>query len=294
MAKKIKKNKITKQKKETVKKIIKEPTKELKKEPKKNAGKFSFKVFSDFVNANFSLIILLVMAFILGFLSGSLWRENKILKEGNVGNQLATADEIATANAQKQLESVPAFDPTTDHFRGNKDAEVVLIEYSDFECPYCNAFHSTMLDLMTKYSGQIAWVYRYYPLTFHPNAQTLAEAGECISVYSGEDAFWKFVDSTYAKMADQTIYGADVKSGVVSEETILSLAVAAGADQDKVKTCLDNKEMTQKVQAIQASGTNAGISGTPSTIIISKKAGYELVVGAAPLATMETTLEKHL
>jgi len=286
MTKKIEKNKIEKQQKETAKKSTKEPV--------KSAGKFSFKVFSDFVNANFSLIILLIMAFVLGFLSGSLWRENKILKEGSAGSKTATADEIAARNAQKKLESVAGFDPEKDHFRGNKDAKVVLIEYSDFECPYCNAFHATMLDVMTKHNNQVVWVYRHYPLNFHPNAQNLAEASECVSAYGGEEAFWKFVDSTYAKMADQTIYGTNVDDGVVSEETLLSLAANAGADQNQVKTCLDNKEMAEKVKASQASGTTAGISGTPSTVIISKKAGYELIHGALPIEQIETMLEKHL
>lgn len=261
----------------------------------KATSRFSFKVFSDFINANFSLIILLIMAFVLGFLSGSLWRENKILKNGfGTDNTVKDGTNPTDAAAAKKLESVKAFDPKTDHYRGNKDAKVVLIEYSDFECPYCNKFHSTMTELMTKYGTQIAWVYRHYPLSFHQNAQTLAQASECISTYSGEETFWKFSDSVYKKMSDGTIYGENVESGIVDEEMILGLATTAGADRNKIKSCLDSKEMATKVKDSQASGTNAGISGTPATIVISKKGGFELVVGAVPLEEMETTLEKHL
>lgn len=258
--------------------------------------RFSFQAFSSFVNANFSLIILLVMAFVLGFLSGSLWTENRILKNGGGTGvaDTAGADAAAAAAAQKKLETIALFDPKTDHFRGNKDAKVTLIEYSDFECPYCNKFHPTMLDLMEKYSDQLVWVYRHYPLSFHPNAEPLAQASECVNTYGSQDAFWKFSDSIYTKMSDGSIYGADTTNKKVSEEMILSLAAAAGADRNKVKVCLDSKEMATKVKESQASGTKAGITGTPGTVIISKKGGIELIPGALPLEQVEVMLEKHL
>lgn len=260
------------------------------------ADRFSFQAFSSFVNANFSLIILLIMAFVLGFLSGSLWTENRILKnESGAGvADTAGADSAAAAAAQKKLESVALFDPKTDHFRGNKDAKVTLIEYSDFECPYCNKFHPTMLALMEKYSDQLVWVYRHYPLSFHPNAEPLAQASECVNTYGSKEAFWKFGDSIYTKMGDGSIYGTDPTNKKVSEDMILSLAAAAGADRNKVKACIDSKEMATKVKESQASGTKAGITGTPGTIIISKKGGFELIPGALPLEQVEVMLEKHL
>lgn len=262
------------------------------------ASRFSFKVFSNFVNANFSLIILLVMAFALGFLSGSLWTENRMLKNGNGVVTGKTADDKAAAAAEaaaaKKLEGIAVFDPKTDHYRGNKDAKVVLIEYSDFECPYCNKFHPTMVDLMSKYSDKLVWVYRHFPLSFHPNAQPLAEASECVATYGSQEAFWKFSDSVYTKMGDGSILGTDSTNKVVSQETILSLASAAGADRAKVKACIDNKEMAQKVKDSQATGTKAGITGTPGTVIMSKKGGVELIPGALSLEQVETMLEKHL
>lgn len=260
-------------------------------------SRFSFKVFSDFVNANFSLIILLTMAFVLGFLSGSLWTENRMLRNGgaNLGGvaDTAKADAAAAAAAQKKLEGVQKFDPKTDHFRGNADAKVVLIEYSDFECPFCNKFHPTMVDLMAKYGDKIAWVYRHFPLSFHPNAQPIAEASECVAKYGSNEAFWKFSDAVYAKMADESIYGTDA-SKKVSTETLLSLASQAGANSTQVKACIDSKEMSKVVKDSQASGSKAGVTGTPGTIIMSKKGGVELIPGALPLEQIEVMLEKHL
>ena len=266
-----------------------------KETPQLVASKFSLKAFSDFVNANFSIIILLIMAFLLGFLTGSLWRENRMLKNGiGTGGTVAADTTAAEAAAKKKLESLPAFDAKTDHFRGNKNAKVVLVEYSDYECPYCNKFHPTMVDLMEKYGDQIAWVYRHFPLSFHPNAQPLAEASECVATYGSEDAFWKFSDSVYEKMADGSIFGTDTTNKIVSEEMILSLAAAAGADTNKVKACLDADEMAQSVKDDQTGGSKAGVSGTPGTIIVSKKGGFELIPGALPIDQVEALLAKHL
>jgi protein-disulfide isomerase len=269
--------------------------KKIQEETSLAVSKFSLKAFSDFVNANFSIIILLIMAFLLGFLTGSLWRENRMLKNGiGTGGTAAVDPTAAEAAAKKKLENLPAFDAKTDHFRGNKNAKVVLVEYSDYECPYCNKFHPTMVDLMEKYGDQIAWVYRHFPLSFHPNAQPLAEASECVATYGSQDAFWKFSDSVYAKMADGSIFGTDSTNKIVSEEMILSLATAAGADASKVKACLDSDEMAQAVKDDQAGGSKAGVSGTPGTVIVSKKGGFELIPGALPIEQIETLLEKHL
>jgi protein-disulfide isomerase len=78
-----------------------------------------------------------------------------------------------------------------DHLIGNKDARFQLVEYSDFECPFCKKFHPTATKLY-KENSDIAWVYRHFPLDFHATAQKSAEASECIAKLGGNDAFWKF------------------------------------------------------------------------------------------------------
>lgn len=260
-------------------------------------NKFSFKAFSDFVNANFSLIILLVMAFVLGFLTGSLWKENSILKQS--GTKTAATDTTGTdtadaeAAAKKKLENVPVFDPEKDHYRGNKDAKVVLVEYSDYECPYCNRFHPTMVSLLKEHENDVVWVYRHFPLSFHPNAQPLAEAAECVAKYGSEDAFWKFSDSVYEKMATGALYNSATDK-TVSEETILSLAVTSGANRSQVKSCIDSHETAQIVKDDQAGGSKAGITGTPGTIVVSQKGGFELIPGALSLDQVDTILANHL
>ena len=88
-----------------------------------------------------------------------------------------------------------------DHWRGSKNARFVLVEYSDFECPFCKRFHPTAQQLLDEYKGEIAWVYRHFPLTsLHAKAQKAAEASECVYEQRGDSAFWKFADLLFDAM----------------------------------------------------------------------------------------------
>ncbi|MEX2369159.1 MAG: thioredoxin domain-containing protein [Candidatus Paceibacterota bacterium] len=91
-----------------------------------------------------------------------------------------------------------------DHIRGNIDAEVVLVEYSDFFCPFCGQFHDTMKQIIDTYEAdQVAWVYRHFPipqLQGHEQAPLYAQASECIADLGGNDAFWSFSDSVFADL----------------------------------------------------------------------------------------------
>ena len=84
----------------------------------------------------------------------------------------------------------------TDHVRGDAGAKVTIIEYSDFDCPYCSRFHTTMNQVVQQYSGQVRWVYRHFPLdNLHPDARAKAVASEC----AGEQGkFWEFADAAFA------------------------------------------------------------------------------------------------
>ena len=85
-----------------------------------------------------------------------------------------------------------------DHLKGNKNAEVLLIEYSDFQCPYCQRFHPTTTQILEEYKDQVALVYRHFPLDqIHPYARPAANASECVKDLGGEDAFWKFADKAF-------------------------------------------------------------------------------------------------
>jgi len=85
-----------------------------------------------------------------------------------------------------------------DHVRGNRSAKIKLVEYSDFECPFCQRFHLTAKQVLDEYGNDVAWVYRHFPLDqLHPKARPTAEASECVYELGGDEAFWKFTDEVF-------------------------------------------------------------------------------------------------
>lgn len=91
-------------------------------------------------------------------------------------------------------------DPVTDkdHIIGSKDADIVVIEYSDLECPFCSRFHTTMHQVVKDYDGKVAWVFRHLPLEqLHPNAFNKAISAECVYELGGNEKFWAYIDSLF-------------------------------------------------------------------------------------------------
>ena len=96
-----------------------------------------------------------------------------------------------------QAAKVPKLE-SNDHVRGNRNAQVLLIEYSDFQCPFCQRFHATGLQVLDEYGNDAAWVYRHFPLDqLHPQARPAAVASECVYEIGGDEAFWQFADKVF-------------------------------------------------------------------------------------------------
>ena len=85
-----------------------------------------------------------------------------------------------------------------DHIRGNLNAQITLVEFSDFQCPFCRQFHSTVQQALSEYGDQVRWVYKHFPLDqIHPQARPAAEASECIAEQKGSEGFWQFTDAVF-------------------------------------------------------------------------------------------------
>lgn len=173
-----------------------------------------------------------------------------------------------------------------DHLRGNKNAKVTAIVYSDMECPFCKAFHPTIQQAFDDYKGQISWVYRHFPLSFHQNAQKEAEAAECVASIGGEEKFWKFLD---------TVFQRTTSTGTGIALTALGpLAKEIGVDQQKFQTCLDSGKMAARVNTDLQEGQAAGIDGTPGTILIASDGNKVLVPGAVPASELKSQIDALL
>ncbi len=154
---------------------------------------------------------------------------------------------------------------STDHIRGSKDAKIIMIEYSDIECPFCKVYHQTMKKIYDEFSkdNEVAWVYRHFPISYgenarHPNAAKKAEATECAAELGGNNMFWSYTDAIYEKTS---------QNGELDLSELPKIAVSVGLDQVKFKECLDSGKYATKVKDSYDEALKAGAQGTPYTVI---------------------------
>lgn len=175
----------------------------------------------------------------------------------------------------------------SDHVRGNPNAPIALIEYSDYECPFCKRFHATAQQIVDKYSGQVMWVYRHFPLDqLHPKARQEAEAAECAAELGGEEVFWQMTDKIYEVTPSNN--GLDLGK-------LPSLATEIGLDRQAFQDCLDSGRHTQRVEDDYQGGLQAGVSGTPGNILLNTQTGEsQLIPGAFPYEQFQQILDQML
>jgi protein-disulfide isomerase len=204
--------------------------------------------------------------------------------------QAAQADEAKRQlQLQAQAKSARPVDSKQDHVRGKSSADVSLIEYTDFECPFCKQFHGTPKALLDRYQGHVNWVIRNYPLPFHdPAARKEALAAECVAQLGGNDNYWKYADSVFANTKSNG-------GGLPEEKSVEKLAEATGVKSAALTKCMNDDAAIKRVEQDIADGNAAGVSGTPTTIVRNNKTGVsEAVVGALPSGGLEPAIERML
>ncbi|HSW97793.1 MAG TPA: thioredoxin domain-containing protein [Candidatus Saccharimonadales bacterium] len=193
------------------------------------------------------------------------------------------------SKTNSQITSIPIASVTAkDHIRGNKDAKVTIVEYSDFECPSCVYFQPTIKQIMQTYGDKVRWVVRFYPLPQHANAEKEAEAAECVSEIGGNDAFWEFSDMIFTMM------------NITEDGTGLSLeklpifAKQVGVNKILFKKCLDSGKFYTKMQNNISNANAAGIHQFPSTIIIDSTGNMQVVVSNQPYSVYKNIIDQAL
>ena len=138
--------------------------------------------------------------------------------------------------------------------RGPKDAKITIVEFSDFECPYCGAAHDTVDKVMNEYAGKVRLVYRQFPLSFHPHAAKAAEASLC-ALDQGEGKFWEYHDVLFKNQKK------------LAPDDLKTHATEVGLDAQKFGSCLDSGTKKAAVDADEKAGLEAGVGGTPAFFI---------------------------
>jgi protein-disulfide isomerase len=163
------------------------------------------------------------------------------------------AKKVATGDA-------PSFGPA--------DAKVTVVEFSDFECPYCAMAAETMKTLEERYGDRVRFVFRQFPLSFHKHAQLAAEAA--LAAHA-QGKFWAFHDAAFGNQKE------------LSREDLEKYAKEVGLDMAKFKKALDDHTYAEKVKADQKLGEEVGVSGTPSFFVGTKRVAEPSVEGISTI-----------
>lgn len=197
-----------------------------------------------------------------------------LILSGNSGSKVKNSNGKLTVQDPSALRSL---NPVTekDHIRGDlSKAKVAVVEFSDFECPYCKQLHPTMLKMMEVYPEDVAWVYRHFPLeSIHPNARPAAHASECVAELAGNDGFWKFTDG---------IFNFAGSGSPFEPNNLASIVSAAGADITAFNTCQTSGKYDNKIDDYITDASNAGAQGTPDLTVVNLKTGEAVHIGADP------------
>lgn len=161
-----------------------------------------------------------------------------------------------------------------EHILGNKNAEIVIVEYSDTECPFCKSFHKTMQQVVADSNEKVAWVFRHYPIPqLHSKAPREAEATECAWDQGGETAFWNYTNR---------LFEVTTSNDSLSDSELPKIAKYVGLNVDTFNACLSSGKYKEKVATDVSDGVKAGVRGTPSSFILKKGKLVNSIPGALP------------
>jgi protein-disulfide isomerase len=158
--------------------------------------------------------------------------------------------------------------------RGPEHAPIEMIEFSDFECPFCQRANPTVTRVLAAYGDRIRFVYRNYPLPSHPHAQAAAEAAQCADE---QGKFWPYHDRLFAN------------AGRLSEDDLKAAATAVGLDRPRFDACVASHKYRDRIEADIAAGNDAGVTGTPAFFINGRA-----LSGAQPFDAFKQIIDEEL
>lgn len=172
--------------------------------------------------------------------------------------QMAKQQEVDEKKALEETFNKPlvAKIRSDESFLGPKDAPITLVEYSDFECPFCGRGYTTVKELMKKYNGKIRFVYKHLPLNFHPQAMISAQYYEAIRLQDEKKAF-AFHDEIYK----------DQKGLSEGAAFLDKVAKKVGADVKKIKKDINSEKVTQRIDEDMKEASSLGMQGTPGFLV---------------------------
>lgn len=177
-----------------------------------------------------------------------------------------------------------------DPFKGNPDAPVTVVEFSDFQCPFCSRFYDQTLPALEENyinTGQVKLVYKDFPLdNLHPNARPSHIAAECADE---QGKFWDYHDVLFENQAEWNRLSSDDLSSQLNQ-----YATSLGLESASFAACLTSQEMADEVNADYLQALSYGATGTPTFFIGNEKNGFIKLVGAQPFAAFQRVIDSQL
>lgn len=233
-----------------------------------------------------------VSAFLGGYVLGAETVEPKKIIIRNA------EDVVGPIQTQQSTQSSLSTKPTSvisislddDPVKGNLNAPITIVEFSDFQCPFCAKFHSTALpQLEANYidSGKVKFVYRDFPIqSIHPNAVPAALASECADE---QGMFWEYHDLVFENQKKW-----QGLSGNAMIDTFEQYALELGLNTSDFNTCLESGKYIDEVKKDLQDGASYGVTGTPGFFIGNAELGYVKIIGAQPYPVFERLIEAQI
>jgi len=226
---------------------------------------------------NFLTLILVVALVVTAFFVGKF--SEKAKDNESVGNQPVAQEQekgpvvLGAADFKEIVEGGAAF-------KGNKNASVTIVEFSEYECPFCKHYvDETYGQILEEYGDDIYYVFRDYPLPFHKHAQETAEAARCAG---DQNSYWPIHDMLFEER-DEWVEETKITT------ILVDYAKNLGLNTQTFNSCLSSGKYTQAVEDDLALGNKVGVSGTPSFFI-----NGVMLVGAQPFESFKTLIETEL
>lgn len=208
------------------------------------------------------------------------------------GGTLQTTPTITTGNTGSTGSQQPSrvqVDIKDEPYLGNKDAKVVVVEFTDFQCPFCRrAFDNTFPTMKSEYidTGKVLYVVRDFPLPFHQEADEAAEAANCAGD-QGLDKYWEMHDLLFVKQ-DEWAYQPS------PYDKFKGYATDLGLDASTFNNCIDSGKYKNEIQADLSDGSGYGVSGTPTFYIGNLQDGFVEIIGAQPYSVFKQAIDQEL
>lgn len=193
---------------------------------------------------------------------------------GTTGITGTTVKDVKNAAADEGRAAGTGVSADDDPQKGPANAKVTIIEFSDFQCPFCARAQPTLEQIFQTYGSKVRLVYRDFPLSFHQNAQKAAEAAECADE---QGKFWEYHDILFANQ------------NALDTESLKKYAAELKLDSQKFNSCLDSGKYGQEVKKDFSDGQSAGVQGTPAFFINGR-----LVSGAQPFENFKAIIDEEL